>query len=292
MRHRSHSLSAARMWICSRPAGVPRSMPVLELQFWKDGDDDPGPRWRARAGAAARQGLGRLAHAAGEEAAVSRLDLYRGAMRGDRDHQGEPHRSAPRVRSRRTRTRTSLVPNPIQDSRDLHPVVRLRGPGECRNHHSLRGDAGCLIRGAVRVEAARPVAAQNAAHRSLQNRRRFRTAPTRLILVFLSEERRRPEPSESLVTDPQILRRRHFSEVNRTITRADVSLRTDVFPQQIDAVGDAVRIVDDASSEREESFRLDITQYRGRRPPAPALLGEISDAPPTWVAIVPRGAAS
>jgi len=195
MRHRSHSLSAARMWICSRPAGVPRSMPVLELQFWKDGDDDPGPRWRARAGAAARQGLGRLAHAAGEEAAVSRLDLYRGAMRGDRDHQGEPHRSAPRVRSRRTRTRTSLVPNPIQDSRDLHPVVRLRGPGECRNHHSLRGDAGCLIRGAVRVEAARPVAAQNAAHRSLQNRRRFRTAPTRLILVFLSEERGRPEPS-------------------------------------------------------------------------------------------------
>ncbi len=32
------------------------------------------------------------------------------------------------------------------------------------------------------------------AHRSLQNRRRFRTAPTRLIVVSLSEERRRPEP--------------------------------------------------------------------------------------------------
>ena len=47
---------------------------------WEDGDDDPGPRRRARARAAGRHGLGRLAHAAGEEAAVSRLDLYRGAL--------------------------------------------------------------------------------------------------------------------------------------------------------------------------------------------------------------------
>ena len=33
------------------------------------------------------------------------------------------------------------------------------------------------------------------AHRSLQNRRRFRTAPTRLIVLFLPDERTKPEPS-------------------------------------------------------------------------------------------------
>ena len=34
-----------------------------------------------------------------------------------------------------------------------HPAVRLRGPGACRNHHSLRVDAGCVTRNVVRVEA-------------------------------------------------------------------------------------------------------------------------------------------
>jgi hypothetical protein len=62
----------------------------------------------------------------------------------------------------RTVDKSSLLLNPVQDSLDLHPVVRLREPGVCRNHHSLRGDAGCVPRGVAHVEAARPVDAQNA----------------------------------------------------------------------------------------------------------------------------------
>ena len=54
---------------------------VLELQFWQDGDDDPGARWRAGPRAAARYGMGRLAHAAaGQEAPVSVVALYGGAL--------------------------------------------------------------------------------------------------------------------------------------------------------------------------------------------------------------------
>src|SRR5207237_9872282 len=57
--------------------------------------------------------------------------------------------------------KSALLLNAIQDSLDLHPAVGLRGPGECGNHHSLRVYAGCITRGAARVEATRRVAAQN-----------------------------------------------------------------------------------------------------------------------------------
>ncbi len=54
---------------------------VLRAAVWPDRDHDPGARWPARPGAAARHGLGRLAHAAGRDAApVSRVDLHGGPL--------------------------------------------------------------------------------------------------------------------------------------------------------------------------------------------------------------------
>jgi hypothetical protein len=64
------------------------------------------------------------------------------------------------------------------------------------------------MRRTVRVEAARPVDAENALTGLCKTADGFAQLPQRLIVMCLSEEDRRPKPSESLVTDPQILRRR------------------------------------------------------------------------------------
>jgi hypothetical protein len=48
------------------------------------------------------------------------------------------------------------------------------------------------------------------AHRSVQNRRRFRTAPTRLTSYPFQQNDEDQNSSETLVTDPQILRRRRL----------------------------------------------------------------------------------
>ena len=71
---------------------------------WQDRDDDPGPRRRARAGAAGRHGLGRLAHAAGgRSGGFARGSLPRCARATASSIR--PSRKRPRARSRRARPR-------------------------------------------------------------------------------------------------------------------------------------------------------------------------------------------
>ena len=74
------------------------------------------------------------------------------------------------------------------------------------------------------------------AHRSLQNRRRFRTAPTRLLVVSL-QKNERPEPPESVISDPQILRRRQkwtmcSGRVNSEIALDDDAIETVIYKSE------------------------------------------------------------
>ena len=104
---------------------------------------------------------------------------------------------------------SSVLLNSIEDSLDLHPAVRLRDPGACGNHHSLRVDAGCLGRGAGRVEAARPVDAKNAPTGLCKTADGFAQLPH--ASFFSARFQRNDEDqnsAESLIIDPQILRRR------------------------------------------------------------------------------------
>jgi hypothetical protein len=85
-----------------------------------------------------------------------------------------------------------MLLNPIEDSLDLHPAVGLRDPGVCGNHHSLRVNTGCVSRDVLRVEAARPVDAENAPTGLCKTEDGFAQLPQRLINRVPSKERRNP----------------------------------------------------------------------------------------------------
>ncbi len=99
--------------------------------------------------------------------------------------------------------KSSLFLNSIQDSLDLHPAVRLRDPGVCGNHHSLRVDAGCIPCDAARVEAASPVDAQNAPTGLCKTADGFAQLPQRLIAIpsGRTKTQNRPESFSHRPTD-------------------------------------------------------------------------------------------
>ena len=66
---------------------------------------------------------------------------------------------------------------------------------------------------AIRLAPA-PVAGQIHDNRSVQHRRRFRTEPTRIISVTVRETDEDQRPAESLITDSQMLRKKHKEETH------------------------------------------------------------------------------
>ena len=111
--------------------------------------------------------------------------------------------------------KAAVLLNPIQDSLDLHPVVRLREVAGVKHRHSLRStrDASAIAV-PVRVEAAGAVDAQHAPTAPCKTTERFCTSfhtPHHPLPVRRNEGDQ--NLSESLVTDPQILRRRRNSDL-------------------------------------------------------------------------------
>ena len=77
---RKHSERSRVAVIRPNPASHPAPVRGPRAPVWEDRDDDSRPRRRARARAAGRHGLGRLAHVARPETPLSRVDLYGGAL--------------------------------------------------------------------------------------------------------------------------------------------------------------------------------------------------------------------